>query len=245
MKKTLLIYGLVGLSVLSSCSSCGEHTGEGQTTTNGYSNHAANGAGINSGKSFSGTEEERLQADIQQMIEEQLAVSKTIQSKRVQEMIAGFELGMSEKEVKKHFLRMLQKKHLKRVLKRSKGNKKVYEYVYRLPLASGRSNTHFNFDHRRGGGVYKLVCEPQQLRKLSKAAFLEEVHNLLNEWYGEHSFQLPDQNGCARYVWIAGNRHLELYATPKQVKFAYTDLNEEIPPHIDKEAVDSDNNLLL
>ncbi len=229
MRHSLLIYFFLGLCLLSSCSSCGDRAKE--TSFDSSLSTLGNGKALN--EVIMGSEEERLQADINRMIDEQVAVSNTIQSKRVQTMIAGFELGMSHSEVKKHFLRMKQKKHLVRVQKRDKGSKKVYEYVYRLPLASGNANTSFNFEHQRGGGVYKLICEPQKLRKLSKPAFLKEVHALLTDWYGPHNFQLPNQNDCARYVWIAGNRYLDLYATAKQVEFTYTDLKSEIPPNID------------
>lgn len=224
MKYTLLIYWFLGLCLLSSCSSCGDKNTAINNTNGNWEELADN---------LYNTPEERLQADINQMIDEQIEVSNTIQSKRVQAMIAGFELGMSRGEVKKHFLNMKQKKHLIRVKKRNKGAKKVYEYVYPLPLESGKANTQFNFEHQRGGGVYKLICEPQKPRRQSKADFLEEIHALLTEWYGPHNFQLPNQHGCARYIWIAGNRHLDLFATTKEVKFVYTDLKTEIPPNID------------
>lgn len=228
MKQLLLIYWFLGLCLLSSCSSCGN-----RNATAGADNGAIGTDSNGLAKMVYNTPEERLQADINLMIDEQVEVSNTIQSRRVQTMIAGFELGMSRSQVQKHFLNMKQKKHLIRVRKRNQGSKKVYEYVYPLPLEGGRANTQFNFEHRRGGGVYKLVCEPSKPRRQTKSKFLEEIHTLLNEWYGPHSFQLPKQNGCARYIWIAGNRYLELYATPKQVKFAYTDLKTEIPPNID------------
>lgn len=220
MKQTLLIYCFLGICLLSSCSSCGDKSG-----------------GINGETTFQEglyqTPEERLQAEINLMIDEQIEVSNAIHSNRVLTMIAGFELGMTRSEVKKHFLNMKQKKHLIRIRKRSKGSKKVYEYVYPLPLESGPANTQFNFEHQQGGGVYKLICEPQKPRSQSKVKFLTEVHQLLTKWYGPHNFQLPKQHGCERYVWIAGNRHLDLYATAKDVKFAYTDLKIEIPPNIE------------
>ncbi|MGH1335631.1 MAG: hypothetical protein ACRBFS_05840 [Aureispira sp.] len=229
MKYTLLIYWFLGLCLLSSCSSCGENSATGSADSSITAGNGLEGIA----DELYGTAEERLQANINQMIDEQVEVSNAIHSKRVQAMIAGFELGMSRSQVKKHFLSMKQKKHLVRVRKRSKGSKKVYEYVYPLPLESGRANTQFNFDHQRGGGVYKLVCEPRKPRRQSKSDFLEEIHTLLNEWYGPHNFQLPNQHGCARYIWIAGNRHLDLYATAKDVQFMYTDLKTEIPPNID------------
>lgn len=227
MRCPLLAYFLLVSCLFSSCSSCGEYS----TAT---SNHTDNTIENDSPKSLYNTPQERLQANINQMIDEQVEVSNTIYSKRVQALIAGFELGMSRNEVKKHFLNMKQKKHLVRVLKRNKGSKKTYEYVYPLPIKSGRAYTSFNFKHQDGKeGVYKLVCKPRKPRRLNKAAFLEEIHNLFSEWYGLHSFQLPNQHNCARYIWIAGNRHLDLHSTPREVTFIYTDLKAEIPPNID------------
>ena len=227
--RSILYFSFVcWLLTLAACSSCNS-TGDSAAGGGAYGDDAF------AQEQLYRTEEERLQAAINQRIEEQVAVARDIRSQRVQAMIAGFEMGMSRREVQKHFLRMKQKKHLVRVkTKQRKGSSKThYAYVYRLPLTSGRSNTTFDFKHRRKGGVYKLICQPKQLRRLKKDEFVEEVRDLLEEWYGEPDFTLPKLEGCGRYVWIAGNRHLDLYATPKGVEFVYTDLNVEIPPNID------------
>lgn len=218
------------LTIIGACSSC--------SSTEGGSNSALNSHGNPYPQNSEGlyrTEEERLQAAINDHITEQVTVSRNITSQRVQTMIAGFKMGMSRREVQKHFLRMKQKKHLVRLkIKQRKGSSKVhYAYVYRLPLASGNSNMTFDFKHKRKGGVYKLICQPQQLRKLKKDEFVEEIRTLLEEWYGAYDFKLPRLEGCGRYVWIAGNRHLDLYATPTGVEFVYTDLQVEIPPNIE------------
>lgn len=230
MVNRYLIYVLFGgwLLAIGSCSSCNP-TGDGSGAT---------GSGYGTGLDAEGlyrTNEERLQAAINDRIAEQITVSRNISSERVQTMIAGFEMGMSRREVQKHFLRMKQKKHLVRVKtqQRQGSSKTHYAYVYRLPLESGRSNMTFDFKHKRKGGVYKLICQPQQLRKLKKDEFVEEIRTLLDEWYGPYDFKLPNLEGCGRYVWIAGNRHLDLYATPTGVEFVYTDLHVEIPPNIE------------
>lgn len=217
---------ILGLVACSSCNST-EPPSDGSITMGDNGNSHT--------ESLYRTEEERLQAAINARIEEQVSVARSISSKRVQEMIAGFKMGMSRRQVRKHFLRMKQKKHLVRVKKgqRRGSSKTYYEYVYRLPLASGKSNTTFEFEHVHDGGVYKLICEPRPLRKLKQDAFVEEIRDLLQEWYGKPNFALPQQEGCGRYIWIAGNRHLDLHATPKGVEFIYTDLNVEIPPNID------------
>lgn len=231
MTNRYLVYILSGLWLLtlSACSSCNStEVGSSNTTSYSYSSSQGN-------EGLYRTEEERLQAAINDRITEQVTVSRNITSHRVQNMIAGFKMGMSRREVQKHFLRMKQKKHLVRIkVGQRKGSSKThYAYVYRLPLASGRSNMTFDFKHKRKGGVYKLICQPQQLRKLKKNAFVEEIRTLLEEWYGAYDFKLPNVDGCGRYVWIAGNHHLDLYATPMGVEFVYTDLQVEIPPNIE------------
>ena len=120
----------------------------------------------------------------------------------------------------------------KKLLVRVKKSTNRYEYVYQLRLASGKSNTYMDFKYGRNGGVYQTICKPSKFRKKSKTAFLAEVHELLTEWYGPHSFQLPKTKGGARYVWITGNRHIDLYCTSKGVEFIYTDLNIKKPAKI-------------
>lgn len=218
--------------MISSCSSCGEGN-NGTNATN--SNNDSTSLSINNmDENGNRSEEEQLEYDMTAMITEQVALANRSKSNRVETMIAGFELGMTKREVKKHMLRMKQKKHLVRVKKSAK----VFEYVYQLKLKSGKSNTYMDFEYGRNGGVYKAVCKPSKFRGKSKSKFLEEVHDLLTEWYGPHNFQLPNSKTCAHYVWITGNRHIDLYCTSKNVEFVYTDLNVEIPASSSKQQKD-------
>ena len=123
---------------------------------------------------------------------------------------------------------MKQKKHLVRVQKSAN----LFEYVYRLPLESGKSNTYMDFEYSRKGGVYKSICKPSKFSKMPKEAFLQEIKILFEEWYGAPDFVIPVEN-CTRYIWITGNQHLDLYCTGKKVEFVYTDLNVEIPKNIE------------
>ncbi|MCH2021598.1 MAG: hypothetical protein MK207_03870 [Saprospiraceae bacterium] len=172
---------------------------------------------------------EQLQNEMNAMIEEQLQLSKESKSKNVKAMLANFELGMSKRQVKKHVQKMKNKKHLVRIKK----SDNVFEYIYKLKLASGRSNTYMDFEYSPKGGVYKSICKPSKFRKMSKSDFLMEVKDLLTEWYGTHNFEVPDTKGCSRYIWITGNQHLDLYCTTRKVEFVFTDLNFEIPPNIE------------
>lgn len=217
--------------MISSCSSCGEGDGNNSGNNSTLSENAL-GTDENATGDHDSADEEystaNLQEDMDAMMEEQIELSNRSKSKGVETIIASFELGMTKREVTKHMLRMKQKKHLVRVKKSTNR----YEYVYQLRLASGKSNTYMDFKYSRSGGVYQTTCKPSKFRKKSKSAFLAEVHDLLTDWYGPHNFQLPNTKGCARYVWITGNRHIDLYCTSKSVEFIYTDLNVKKPAKI-------------
>jgi len=210
--------------MISSCSSCGEgnHSSDNHSSLSDNmetDNHTTDDL---ENKAYNTVD---LQEDMDAMIQEQIELASSSKSKKVETIIASFELGMTKREVTKHMLRMKQKKHLVRVKK----SKNRYEYVYPLRLASGKSNTYMDFEYSRSGGVYQTICKPSKFRKINKTAFLAEVHALLTEWYGPHNFQLPKTKGGERYVWITGNRHIDLYCTSKSVEFIYTDLNIKKP----------------
>lgn len=224
--------------MISSCSSCGDGNGNHSSNENSsihddslnIDEHATSGL-KNANEEYSTAD---LQEDMDAMIQEQVDHANRSKSNRVETIIASFELGMTKREVTKHMLRMKQKKHLVRVKKSANR----YEYVYQLRLESGKSNTYMDFEYSRNGGVYKTVCKPSKFKKKSKSAFLAEVHELLTEWYGPHNFQLPNTKGCSRYVWITGNRHIDLYCTSKSVEFIYTDLNIKKPAKISPSSSD-------
>lgn len=172
-------------------------------------------------------DEPAIQHRINRMIEQE--VESANRTGYVKAMLADFELGMSKRQVRKHMLKMKQKKHLVRVQKSAN----LFEYVYRLPLENGKSNTYMDFEYSRKGGVFKSICHPSKFRKMSKTDFLEEIKKLFAEWYGAPDFEIPVRNACKRYIWITGNQHLDLYCTRKKVEFVYTDLNFEIPKNIE------------
>ena len=175
------------------------------------------------------SESEQLQNKMNAMIDKQLQLSKESKSSNVKAMLANFELGMSKGQVKKHVQKMKNKKHLVRIQKSSN----VFEYIYKLKLASGTSNTYMDFEYSPKGGVYKSICKPSKFRKLNKSDFLLEIKDLLTEWYGSPNFEVPDTKGCSRFIWITGNQHLDLFCTKRKVEFVFTDLNYEIPPNIE------------
>lgn len=170
------------------------------------------------------TVEEQLQKDINSLIEEQLQSSK-----KVERLVSGFSFGMSKKQVVRHKDKMVKKGTMRKVKKTSTR----YEYVYRLPLPhSGKVTTYLDFEYEQGG-LFKSVCRPQTPRKSNTKDFLAEVKTLLTDWYGNPTFQLPSYNSCEHYVWIEGNRHIDLHCEVKGVVFTYTDLTSEIPKNIE------------
>lgn len=237
MKLRYLILPILLITMISACSSCGEGKGanNGNGDQMGSNTSALDSSGLSSNNEdlvaneteidFDNMTSEQLTSAISTTIAEQVEIASSSRSKRVNAMIAGFELGMTKREVKKHMLRMKQKKHLVRVQKSAN----VFEYVYQLKLKSGKSNTYMDFEYGRNGGVYRAVCKPSRFKKLSKSRFMKEVRNLLIDWYGEPAFEIAEHKGCARYIWINGNRHIDLYCSSKGVEFVYTDLTKKIP----------------
>jgi hypothetical protein len=235
MKLRFLLIPITAICIISSCSSCSEDKGGSNTgdNTNIVDDSSGTGAAITDGNEDNTeidlNDPKQLQGQMNLRIEEQVKLANSSRSNRVETMIASFELGMTKREVKKHMLRMKQKGHLVRVQKSAN----VFEYVYELKLKKGKSNTYLDFDYSRKGGVYKAVCKPTKFKRYSNSKFLREVKKMLIEWYGEPNFELPSKRGCDRFVWISGNRHVDLYCTSKGVEFVYTDLNFKIPANIE------------
>lgn len=168
--------------------------------------------------------EEQLQKDINSLIVEQLQSSK-----KVERLVSGFSFGMSKKQVVRHKDKMVKKGTMRKIKKTSTR----YEYVYRLPLPhSGKVTTYLDFEYDQGG-LFKSICRPKTPSKSNTSDFLNEVKTLLTDWYGNPSFQFPTYNSCERYVWIEGNRHIDLHCEVKGVVFTYTDLSSEIPENIE------------
>lgn len=243
MKLRYLLIPFTAFCMISSCSSCGEGTptnnnGNGTENNNTIGNNENNNENNNnivnndnnSGSitTPTGSDAEQIQSEINSTIEQEVQTAQKSSSKRVESIIAGFELGMNSREVKVHMLRLKQKNILVRVQKSAN----LFEYVYQLPLKSGASNTYLDFKYNRAGGLYKALCQPNMLKGVSKSRFIKEVKNLFIEWYGKPNFEIPNHKDCERYIWIDGNRHIDLYCTSKSVEFVYTDLTVEIPANI-------------
>jgi hypothetical protein len=243
MKLRFLLIPMTAFCMISSCSSCGENTnnGNGTDTNNTVGNNGDDNNGNNIGNNFANRggdnsggitpdlpDAEQIQSEINAAIEQEVQTAQKSSSGRVEGIIAGFELGMNSREVKVHMLRLKQKDLLVRVQKSAN----VFEYVYQLPLKSGKSNTYLDFKYNRAGGLYKALCQPNMLKGVSKSKFIKEVRTLFTEWYGKPRFEIPNHKDCERYVWIDGNRHVDLYCTSKGVEFVYTDLTVELPANI-------------
>jgi len=228
MKLRFWLIPIIAFCMISSCSSCRD-----EARGNGHTQHSPSDSTtteVENGLS----ELELLQQNINDKIDAELQLansnnSSDLRSGDVEGMFAGFELGMTRREVKKQMLRMKQKRHLVRIKK----SKNRYEYVYQMNLKSGRSNTYKDFKYSKRGGVYKAIYHPSKFRGMSKAEFMGEVRDLLVNWYGKADFELPSKNGCSRYVWIKGNRHLDLYCIQKSIEIVFTDLNFERPPMLE------------
>lgn len=221
--------------MISSCSSCNDKTsgGNGSTTENLTDN--GDNTDVNSLDKL--PETEQVQYQINRMIEQELGKSNSSKSGKVEGIIAGFELGTNTRQVKVHMLRLKQKDLLVRVQKSAN----LFTYMFPLKLKSGKSNTSMNFEYNRSGGLFRATCVPNMLKGVSKSKLIKEVAALLTDWYGEPSFVLTDNQTCSHYIWVKGNRHVDLHCTSKGVEFVYTDLNSKIPANIPNGGADRPN----
>ena len=147
----------------------------------------------------------------------------------VKDMLAGFKLGMTRKQVENHVMKMARKGYMKSVQK----TRKLSEFVYPMKLNSGTSNVFLDFAYSTKGGIYRAVCHPRKIRKLNSAELLEEVKTELEDWYGAPLAVFRDQESCNRYVWITGIQYLDLYCNKNEkVEFVYIDLRMQKPKGI-------------
>ena len=172
---------------------------------------------------------EQIQMDVGKYMDEQLA-----KPGKVMDIVAGFEFGMNKKKVSEHRRNMARKGVLKERKKSASATKTVTEYVWLLKLSSKKTvDTYLDFkytaEEERKGAVYQAICNLKTPRGESTSGLIEETKVKFTEWYQEPAFNLPSENGCSHYLWIDGNRHIELKCGAEGVQAVYTDMSHERP----------------
>ncbi len=232
MKLRYLILPYLAFCMISSCSSCGENKPEDSTGGSGDGTLGASDSALLDTIPVAEntiSDEEQLRLNINALATEQLALAKSSRSNRVKKMLAGFDLGMTKREVGEQVKNMMQKKILLRIQK----GKNLFEYVYPLPLKSGKANTQFNFTYTKRDILYQAKFTPLKFRRMHKNDFVHEIRDLLTDWYGAPSFSAKDAEGHDQYIWINGNRHIDLHCTKRGAEFIFTDMRVKVPKGIE------------
>jgi len=175
------------------------------------------------------TETEKLQQNVGQYMDEQLA-----KPGKVMDIIAGFKFGMNKKKVSEHRENMVRKGVLKKKKKSSSSSKTISEYIFQFRISTKKTvDTYLDFEYtaeeERQGAVYQATCNFKTPKGESTSSLIEETKAKFVEWYEEPAFDLPSENGCSHYLWIDGNRHIELKCGADGVQAVYTDMSHERP----------------
>jgi hypothetical protein len=170
---------------------------------------------------------ERLRLDLKSKIQSELGTAV-----KQLDLVAGFQFGMNAQQVERHTEKMAGRQVLRKV-KKGKGK---LEFVYQMPTKDKNSKIDAYLDAEyHAGGLYRMPCRINTPKGNSGADYIQEIAGFFNEWYGKYSFELPDYNGCKRYVWISGNRHIELRCESSHLSFVYTDLSVANVPDFDQD----------
>ncbi|MCH2045880.1 MAG: hypothetical protein MK212_17310 [Saprospiraceae bacterium] len=173
------------------------------------------------------TTEQQLQVDVNQKIEEELASKK-----RVDKLICGFEFGMNVKAMKRHADKMINRGNMRKINKKISKTKTKRIYLYKMPFGDKKNRKTIDTDldtELKSGAITKVMGTMRTPRGQSTENTLQQTKDLFTEWYGAPAFELPNMNNCARYIWINGNRHIDLHCELQGVVFTYSDLTDELP----------------
>ncbi len=150
-------------------------------------------------------------------------------------IVLDFRFGMSRKEVYKHTKKLYSQKKMYPIQK----SKKVREYVYDLRLRkAGKLRTFFEAYFYDKKELYRVECEPKiDTTKLNIQDVLQEIKPIYVAEYGKPHFIVPHEEDtkCKSYLWIDGNRKIEVGCFEDKVFMYYEDI-----PLATKAAKDSD-----
>lgn len=140
-------------------------------------------------------------------------------------IILDFRFGMTKAEVVKQMQKLEREQKI--VKRKGKGNRNAF--VYELPLPKiGEVDVYFNFYYTEGK-LSKVESYPRPPEGKTMQDLLTGCAEVFETKYGipDVIFPRKDDNSCAKYFWIEGNRQIELNCNPEKVIFAYSDLRVE------------------
>ncbi len=139
------------------------------------------------------------------------------------DIVLDFRLGMTKNEV----IRQMQKLLREQKLVRRKIKTGRNALVYQLPLPRlGKIDVYFDFYYSEGK-LSKVESIPQLPPNKTIEDLLTDCAEVFETKYGVPHVIFPRNNTaatCARYIWVNGNRQVELTCTNEQVLFVYSDL---------------------
>ncbi len=143
-------------------------------------------------------------------------------------IVLDFRFGMSKKQLYRHTKKMQSEKKMYRIEKtRGKPRaKKVWEYVYDLRLRdAGKMRTFFDA-YYHDEELYKVECLPNLKEEHDPKEVLDEIYDMFKAKYGKRHFKVKDEDDeeCYYYLWIDGNRRIELGCREDKVFIYYIDI---------------------
>ncbi len=167
-------------------------------------------------------EDDKLMTKIFAQIEAEKASGKTYK-----EVFPGYSFGMNAKQIDRTHKKMAKKGEVE---KYKKAQKRSYAYAYLMPIMGGDIPTLFNFAFNDKGQMFKGEGVIRVPAGSSSLDILNVTADLFNEWFdSKPAFELPTYNYCARYIWITGNRLVDLRCEVEGVAVAFYNLSEAMP----------------
>ncbi len=167
------------------------------------------------------TEEQKLALAIEEHINAEIKKGKVYK-----EALPGYNFGMSEKNITKKTKKLARKGDAE---KYRKAKKRTYAYAYLMPIFNDELPAFIDFQYNKEGKMFKGEGVMDIPKGSSSMDVLNLTSDLFKEWFGEPSFDLPKYNYCARYIWVDGNRLVDLRCEVDGVAFSFYNLLEETP----------------
>lgn len=162
------------------------------------------------------------------------------------EVFPGYDFGMNAKQIERTNKKMARKGEVE---KYRKAQKRTYVYAYNMPIMGGDAPALFNFAFDKDGKMFKGEGVIKVPAGSSTLDILNVTADLFNEWFdAKPTFELPSYNNCARYVWVTGNRLVDLRCELEGVVVSFYNLEEEVPNLFEQAPVvapQDENNPLL
>ena len=143
------------------------------------------------------------------------------------EVFPGYEFGMSNTQIERTNKKMARRGEVE---KYRKAKKNTYAYAYMMPISGGEAPALFNFTYNKKGEMFKGEGVIKTPEGSSTYDVLNITADLFTKWFGAApAFDAPSYNNCARYIWINGNRLVDLRCELEGVTVTFYNLQEETP----------------